>query len=643
MARVAETLVGVALGALGIVLLGASTELLAEPAKSAPAEPLRASADAVASYTLEAKLDEKSHSLEGKGSLVWTNTSSEPTSELWFHLYLNAFKSSQSLFLRSPFGAGRSGGHGSEPGSIDVTRLSVRELGGDDLWPRAAAHSPGDPEDQTDIRLPLPREIAGKATVTIDFEWKSRLPSIVERTGFVGEFHLAGHWFPKLARREPDGRWAHFAFHPLAEFYADFGRYEVTLDVPSEMVIGATGRETMNSVEGARRRVRYEADSVHDFAWTAWPRFRERRHRIEDVDVRFLYPAGHEASTERSVEAVRFALPRMNRLYGRYPHPTLTVVHPPEMARDAGGMEYPTLITTGGPWWMGAVGVRGAEGVTVHELGHQWFQGILASNEHEWPFLDEGLNTFAEIRALEAQHGAGSLVSLGGFTLSATAARRADAIGSGHDSPIAQPAARFSSFRSVGSLVYARTALVLETLGNAFGHAALERALQSYAARERFGHPEPKSFLEEVKRHMGADAHEALRTALFDKGWVDFELDALDCVDGEKAVALPDAPRTGSCRALVRRKGTLRFPVSVELVFADGRRERRRWEAHEEWATFDSSEKEPMVAAIVDPEREILLDETFANNAKRTRVATGRRTLERIAYVVQLGLGVAGP
>ncbi|MBI3201526.1 MAG: M1 family metallopeptidase [Myxococcales bacterium] len=658
MSRLTEAAVGVGLAALGLALTLAAADSLAEPAPVAPpAAPAAPPPDAparVASYRLEASLDVPAHRVTGKGTLTWTNASSEPTRELWFHLYLNAFKNDKTVFLRSPFGAGRSGDHGSDYGYIDVSRLTVRELGTDDLWPRAARHSPGDPDDQTDIVLPLPAEVAPGATLHIDFEWQSRLPSIVERTGYSGSFHLVGHWFPKIARREPDGRWAHFTFHPQAEFYADFGSYDVSLDVPAEMVVGATGTQVRDERQGARRRLEFHADPVHDFVWTASPEFRERGEQIDGVRVRFLYPPGHETNTETAVDAIRFALPRFNRLYGAYPHPTLTVVHPPEHARNAGGMEYPALITTGGPWWAAKSGVRMIEGVTVHELGHQWFQGILASNEQAWPFLDEGFNTFAEMRALDARYGPGSMIALPGLTLSGAAARRAVAISAGHDHPVAQPADRFSSFDSIGALVYARTAITLETVGNVWGHDGLERAFSRYARRERFRHPGPKGFLEDVRVELGNDAHGSLHTALFDKGWVDYELADLDCVEigpargvfgdgAARTTSTGDGEKQRSCRALVRRKGTLRFPVDVELIFADGTRQRRRWQADEDWATFDATGKSEVVAATVDPDRLVLLDENLGNNSRRQRSEFGHRALERLTYAAGLALALAGP
>src|SRR5262249_22100706 len=147
--------------------------------------------------------------------------------------------------------------------------------------------------DGTDRRVTLPRPIAPGERLTLSLRWRSVLPRLQVRSGFVGDFHFAGQWFPKLARLEPDGVWAHFAFDPLSEFYADFGAYDVTLDVPERMIVGATGHLVSDLRADGRRRLRYQVDNVHDFAWTAWPDFRERHERIANVDVHLLYPPGH--------------------------------------------------------------------------------------------------------------------------------------------------------------------------------------------------------------------------------------------------------------------------------------------------------------------------------------------------------------
>ncbi len=207
-------------------------------------------ADPVASYTLHASLDPVKHVVEGKGTITWRNASRTPQGEVWLHLYLNAFKNERTYFMRFPGVDGfRGAGTPGDWGHVDVKRFAIE--GGADLWPGADKTSPGDPDDETDIRVPLPEPVQPGATVRFDVAFEAHLPQLLFRTGYVGGFHMVGQWFPKLARLEPDGRWAHFPFHHLSEFYADFGTYDVTVDTPDDVIVGATGQ-----LEGEVRRRR---------------------------------------------------------------------------------------------------------------------------------------------------------------------------------------------------------------------------------------------------------------------------------------------------------------------------------------------------------------------------------------------------
>ncbi|HEV8244863.1 MAG TPA: M1 family peptidase, partial [Polyangiaceae bacterium] len=323
---------------------------LAQPAPPAAFSPAQAQtlvqrpehAPLIASYTLRARLDADRHLVSGSGTIVWNNPARVPARELYLHLYLNAFKNEKSLFLRSPFGAGRSGTRAHAFGYIDIEHLTARELGSVELWPPPVRHTPGDPDDETSLRVDLPGEIGPGQRLTLDVEFNAQLPEIVERTGYSGDYHFVAQWFPKLAKREPDGSWADFAFHAQSEFYADFGDYDITLDVPESMLVGATGVLVDTKHGPGRRQERYVARGVHDFAWTAWPGFREVRERITGIDVRLLYPPGNESNRDLTLESLRFALPLFQRQYGPYPYPALTVVHPPSGAENTGGMEYPT-------------------------------------------------------------------------------------------------------------------------------------------------------------------------------------------------------------------------------------------------------------------------------------------------------------
>lgn len=608
----------------------------------------------VVRHVLEVSLDPEQHALRGSGTIRWTNASASPAADLVLHLYLNAFKNDRTLFQRSPFARGRSGRHASEWGWVDVTRLVAPALSSEDLWPAADRTAGGDPEDETLARVPLPRPIAPGETLVLELEWTARLPRVVERSGHAGTFHMVAQWFPKLARREADGAWAGAPYHPHGEFYADFGDYSVRIDVPEAFRVGATGRALDEQVEGGRRRVRYEATDVHDFAWAAWDRFVERAEAVAGVEVRVLHPAGHERNAERTLAALRHALPWLNDRLGRYPHPTLTVIHPPALAADAGGMEYPTLITTGAPWWL-PEGARWVEAVTVHELAHQWFQGMVASDERRWPFLDEGLTTWVEQRALEDRFGPSSLVGLGGLRVSDVAARRVFAIRHGLDDAIALPASGFVDFASLGGLAYARAAALLETIGRVHGDRALLQALGRYARRHRFDHPDPRHLVAAVREAAGDAAAEALELGLFEKGWVDYRVARLDVArevspggafDGAEGRVSRERGPPGDRwvgRVVVRRLGTLRFPVEIELRTADGRRERRTWDGATGSTVLEWSGMSQLVGAHVDPDQRVLLDQDLTNNARTVDRAPTPRVRERAALLLGLLLALLEP
>jgi hypothetical protein len=630
--------------AAGIAVFGAAF------AASAAPEP-------VASYTLSARLDTGAHSVEGAGKLRWKNTSTRAVSSLFFHLYLNAFKNDETLFLRSPFVRGRGGGGAREFGYIDIERLVIPELGKADLLPRLARHSPGDPADQTDLELTLPAPIEPGQSVTLELSFKARLPEIVERTGHSGSFYLVAQWFPKLARLESDGTWQNFAFHPQAEFYADYGRYDVTIDVPEQMLVGASGSRTEERVAGGRRVVRHQIDAVHDFAWCAWDRFRQQDEVIDGVAVRLLYPPDHQRNAANTLDALRFALPDFSRRYGAYPYPVLTVVHPPLAAKNAGGMEYPTFITSGGPWFSGLLGSRNVEAVTIHELGHQWFYGLVASNEPAWPFLDEGLTSYAEALALAERYGAGSLISLGGIELGQPEAMRAFAMLYGKDEPVAQPAASFAGFTSLGGLVYARTATILHTIAGVWGQDRLERALGHYAREQRFAHPRPEQLLAAIDRHAGRDAAAFAQRALFERGHADYLVRSVDFARAAQPEGTYDddaghhsvLPKSGSesadwqSRIVIVRRGSLELPVDVDLIDDDGTVLRRSWDGHGAWTALEHRGPRPIVAAIVDPERRIWIDDNLINNALGTEAPGVERTRERATYLAQLLLAWLGP
>lgn len=628
------------IGGLGLTFAGALVLSAATPvAAEAPPEsivwpdfsdvPVPEKATHIANYTMRASLDPSTHQVRGEGTIVWKNASQTPQSEIYLHLYLNAFKNEKSIYMRNLGRGFRGDPRKSDFGWIKVSKLFARELD-KDLWAGVEQHSPDDVDDETEVRVPLPRPVAPGETITLDMAWLSDLPTVTLRTGFEGTFHLVGQWFPKIARLEADGRWAHFPFYRFSEFYADFGVYDVTVDVPEGYVVGATGKLESEKTENGRVARRYVQENVHDFVFTAWDKFKELTTTSDDgVAIRCLYPPGYERVAEIQVDAAKFGLTHFGAAYGKYPHGTLTLVHPPRGAEEAGGMEYPTFITTGGEWYADKTGVRNVELVTLHELGHQWFQGMIATNENASPFLDEGFNQYAEGVASEARWPLASAMRLpGGMGMSMPRIMRAPATEVQHNDEVAESAARFASGGDYGALVYSRTATILNTMARVYGEDKFRRAIGVYARRYRYAHPTPELMLGVFRTELGGDAADNMRAAFFDRAWVDYGIGDIVSSEREPLKGVfgdPEKPSTAPVietlyhgRVMVRRRGTLVFPVDIDLVTDDGSIKRVHWDGKGTTFEIPYEGDHKLAYAVVDPEHRIYLDSNLLDNARAT-------------------------
>ncbi|HYK41646.1 MAG TPA: M1 family metallopeptidase, partial [Thermoanaerobaculia bacterium] len=515
---------------------------IAVPALRA-AEPVR---PPVVEYRIRASLDPKTHVVDGTERLVWRNPSDDVVSELRFHLYLNAFKNNRSTFFRESGGqlrGSRFDRKSEDWGSIDVLSLSTGA--GADLLPSSRKIQPdgNDPSDETVLAVPLAVPVPPRGEISLDISFRSKLPRIFARTGFVRDYHLVGQWFPKIGVYEPAGMrgraaggWNCHAFHANSEFYADFGDYDVTLSVPSEFVVGATGRQISAKKTGARTEYRYVQENVHDFAWTADPRFVVREVRfdpardvppgwasiaagelgvsassltLKPVSVRLLLQPDHVEAYGRYVEGMRVAVSFYGLWFGAYPYETLTIVDPPEDGFGSGGMEYPTFITGGTHvrllhWPLS--GTRLTEDVVLHEFGHQYFYGMVGSNEFEEPWLDEGLNTDAEYRAAELAWGPQNFARLpGGIGAGWRTIAHLEYAAAPNLDPIHRAAWRFATSETYGVNSYMKVGLFLDQLRNDVGAAAYARAEREFFSRWSFRHPSTDDFFAVFQKSLGRD------------------------------------------------------------------------------------------------------------------------------------------
>lgn len=595
-----------------------------------------------ASYQISCRLDAERKIVEGTELLTWTNRTGAATETLQFHLYLNAFRNSLSTFRRSVGGA-----RDAVPdswGSIEITRMSLAD--GTDLLPglRYIAPDDGNPHDRTVAEVPLPRPAAPGETLHVAIDFRSRLPRVSNRTGYKGDFFFVAQWFPKLGVLEETG-WNCHQFDARSEFFADFGNYDVSIDVPEEYrgKVGATGvRAEERNAPGNRVLYRFRQDSVHDFAWTADPDYRVHRDVFRepgfpDVELILLLQPEHAGQEERHFRAAKAGLSGYGRVLGPYPYPTLTLVDPAWGASGAGGMEYPTLITCGSHW-SAPPSVQSPESVTVHEFGHQYFYGLLASNEFEEPWLDEGFNSYMQARVLTSAFGPNNpAVSVFGFrfALGIPIHHPLDSNRRYFAAPtadyLATPSYRYRDRASFALNAYSKTALAMATLERLIGRPAMDRALRLYADRWRFRHPRTADWIAAVRDATGRDWGWFFQRTFFSSGVVDYavlEATSRESLpprglfeSGGQLVEKPPpelaSPRGFDSLVTVTRVGDVPMPVEILLRFEGGRTHRSSWDGEARWKRLRVTQGPRLVEALVDPEEKILLDADRTNNGRR--------------------------
>ncbi|HWC65450.1 MAG TPA: M1 family peptidase, partial [Thermoanaerobaculia bacterium] len=315
----------------GLVVAAAAAATLARGA------PL---ADPVASYRISCRYDEARKRIEGSELLTWKNAGPRAASTLRLHLYLNAFANNRSTYMEERRRVGNPAKiSAGEWGSMTISRMTT--AAGEDLLSglRFVAPDDGNAADRTVAEVDLPAPVAPGDTARFSIEFVARLPRVVDRSGWAGDFVLAGQWFPKVGVWGPAG-WNCHQYHAWSEFFADFGDYDVTIDVPRRLKgkVGGTGRLLEErEAPGDRVLEHFRADSVHDFAWTADPAFDVatetfREPGLPDVSITLLSEPEHAPLQARYFAAARRSISIFGRLYGPYPYGVLTLVDPPANA-----------------------------------------------------------------------------------------------------------------------------------------------------------------------------------------------------------------------------------------------------------------------------------------------------------------------
>ncbi|HEX8985448.1 MAG TPA: M1 family metallopeptidase [Bryobacteraceae bacterium] len=592
----------------------------------------------IADYQIQARFLAHRHAVEASEILTWHNNSPDTISELQFHLYMSAFRDGNSSFAREDERAYLREGSG----SISVKRLAI--AGGADLTKTIRFIHPDDDNagDRTVVSVPLPHAVPPGGSIRVAIDFVTRLPRSAARAGYHGDYHMFTQWFPKIGvweaagqRHSAHGHWNCHQYHATTEFYSDYGHYDVEITAPSDFVVGATGvaQSQVRDEKAHTTTYRFLQADIHDFAWTAQRGFvrvvrrfdperavssaelsstakllglPESDVRLTPVDMIVLVQPEHRSQIDTYFRALENGLKYFGLWYGAYPYPTLTMVDPPYGADETGGMEYPTFITTGTNWVV-ARGDWDPAFVTVHEFGHQFWYGLVGSNEFEESWLDEGFNTYSTGKILDLAYAPFNYpvrylnLPLGPFLGTPLVTQDSYTRGDYLLAPDADSMVRngweYAGRKSYRINSYQRPAVVLRTLENYLGAGTMARILRTYQQRWRYRHPDSLDFLAVVNEVSGRDMKWFFDQFVFGSGILDYAVDSVH-----------------RSTVQIRRNGEAIFPVEVRVRFRDGTQAWRTWDGRYRWTQFHFPNR-AIESVEVDPAHKILLDANFTNNS----------------------------
>jgi hypothetical protein len=369
----------------------------------------------------------------------------------------------------------------------------------------------------------------------------------------------------------------------------------------------------------------------------------ESEARLSDVKVIVLAQPDNRAQVDRYFRSAMAGIKWLGLWYGHYPYKTLTVVDPPAGGGGAGGMEYPTFIT-GGTFYGSPEDVMSPEEVTVHEFGHQFWKELIATNEFEESWLDEGIDTYSTSKVIQRVYGpwAGPLPFLGinlwrplrlppmvDFDMN-----RTSNVSSATLDSLQRFAWQYITSNSYGRNSYARTGVALTTLEGVLGEDLMERVMRTYHQRWRFGHPSSLDFRKVAEEVSGRDLGWFFDQFVFGARLLDYKVFSASSLRVKTPIGVFDqgagtvtvtpeeadkrdesAKKMWETTVKIRREGDAVVPVEVLVRFKDGTTERRNWDGVYRWTKFTFVKPSEVASVEVDPEFKLQLDVSRANNS----------------------------
>jgi hypothetical protein len=481
-------------------------------------------------YSIDVSLNDKKHTLKGFLTLEYTNNSPDKLDYIWFHCWPNAYKNENTAYAKQIFRDKEKGKERwremKDKGYIDSLNFLING---------EKTKTEPDHEFIDILKVYLPKTLHPGEKITITTPFFVKIPTYSSRSGHLDQSYIICQWYPKPAVYDRKG-WHPIPYLDQGEFYSEFGSFDVKITVPYSYVVGATGtlqnadelvkykeigtnnNDTLKKVlkytsrtSAATKTLQYKGDNIHDFAWFADKDFiiRYDTAQLTSGKIIDVFTYSYENGNKNwvvSTSYVEDAIRHYSNWIGEYPYPVAQAVEGPQNVMS-GGMEYPmiTLITSPN------ADEPELDGVIAHEVGHNWFYGILASNEREHAWMDEGMNTYFQFRYEAEKYKANSIFgnaipeaikqkNLPDFLSSIYMAMTEIPM----EEAIETPAADFEDKDKYAVVEYLKTAIWMFIVESSVGADKFDKVIKTYYDDWKFKHPYPEDLKAEFEKEFGA-------------------------------------------------------------------------------------------------------------------------------------------
>ncbi len=585
-----------------------------------------------ARYRLQAEIQPVTKRLVGRGTVTYLNRSPDTLPVVYVQVYNNLFAPDAKRNQQTP-----------KLGGVEFERVAVagRAMSG-----IAKAEEPGYSVDGTVMQIRLPNALLPNDSVSLDFEWRYRVPSeTAPRGGQDGDVWYLSYWYPQMAVYDDVNGWQTDQYLGQAEFYMGYADYDVALTVPSGWLVGATGAlQNPAEVLSARTRARldsartapsvvrvvteqdkadsaatargtdgqltwrYHAANVRDFAWGASPRYVwDATNAAAAGDTAAIYafyrPEGRRSYWDEAARYGKHSIEFYSRLLWPYPYPHMTAMDGPV---GCGGMEYPMMTCIGGQW-----DSLSMYEVVTHEIGHMWFPMMVGSDEKRYTWQDEGLTQYLQSQSIPDFY-----KTIDDEEENRRAYLQASA--AGLEEQIMKYGDRYYSDVGFGIAGYYKPASVLVGLREVLGRETFERAMREYGRRWLTKHPTPFDLWNTIEAVSGRDLDWFWKSWFYETWQLDQAIEEVVTEGDSTRIVIANREKAimPAILAITREGGRVDTLTVPPQSWFDGERQHRV-----------SVPATPRITAVeLDPARDFP-DANRANGSwPRGAAATGRRT-----------------